>query len=50
MTFIDLAGVPRDQLPTKVAALPPDTIVFFQLIPEAAKQPELGTYELLAAT
>jgi hypothetical protein len=50
LTFIDLAGVPPDQLPTKVAAFPPYTIVLFQLIPEEAKQTELGTYELLAAT
>ncbi len=49
LTLIDLAGVPPEELLTRVDSLPPNTLVFFQLIPEEARQPEVGTYDLLAA-
>jgi PAS domain S-box-containing protein len=49
LTVIELVGLPLDQVPKRVAALPSDTVVFFQLIPEEATQPVVGTYDVLAA-
>ena len=46
---IDLIGPASGQLLDRVAALPPHTVVLFQLAPQASQQPELGTFEFLAA-
>jgi PAS domain S-box-containing protein len=46
---IDLVGLPPDQLLRQVGALPPHTIVLFQMIPEESAQPVMGTYQLLEA-
>jgi PAS domain S-box-containing protein len=48
LTAIDLAGLAPAQLLEGIAALPPDTVVLFQLIPEEASQPVIGTYDILA--
>jgi PAS domain S-box-containing protein len=44
---IDLAGLPPDELLNRVAALPPHTVVLFQLIPEESAQGAIGTYDIL---
>jgi PAS domain S-box-containing protein len=49
LKLIDLAGFPPAELLRQVAALPPHTIVLFQLVPVAASQPVIGTYDILAA-
>src|SRR6516225_4072819 len=46
---MDLIGSASAQLLERVAALPPHTVVLFQLAPQTSQQPELGTWELLAA-
>ena len=46
---IDLVGLPPDELLRQVGALPPHTIVLFQMIPEESAQPVMGTYQLLEA-
>jgi PAS domain S-box-containing protein len=46
---IDLVGLPTNQLLEKVSALPPQTIVFFQLIPKASVQPAIGAHDILAS-
>ena len=46
---MDLIGPASAQLLERVAALPPHTVVLFQLAPQTSQQPELGTWELLAA-
>ena len=38
---VDLIGVPTNELISKVAALPPQSIVFFQLVPEESRQPAM---------
>jgi PAS domain S-box-containing protein len=48
LQVIDMAGLPPDELLNKVAALPPHTIVLFQLLPEESAQAEIGTYEILS--
>jgi PAS domain S-box-containing protein len=48
LAAIDLAGLAPAQLLEGIAALPPDTVVLFQLIPEEASQPVVGTYDILA--
>jgi PAS domain S-box-containing protein len=48
LKVIDVAGLPPDQLLNKVAALPAQTIVLFQLLPEESAQAEIGTYEILS--
>jgi PAS domain S-box-containing protein len=49
LKLIDLAGLPTAELLRQVAALPPHTIVLFQLVPVAASQPVIGTFDILAA-
>jgi PAS domain S-box-containing protein len=44
---IDLVGVRFDQLPEKVAALPPNTVVLFQEAAQESIQPAFGPYEAL---
>ncbi len=46
---VDLAGLPADHLLKQIAALPPHTVVLFQMIPEESAQPVMGTYQLLEA-
>ena len=46
---IDLNGPAGSQMLERVAAFPPHTVVLFQPAPQASQQPELGTFELLAA-
>ena len=48
-SLTDLVRLPPDELLKEVAALPPHTIAFFQLIPQDSVQPAIGTYDLLAA-
>ena len=49
LNVIDLVGLPTDQLVKQVAALPPHTVVFFQLIPLDSSQPMIGPYDMLTA-
>jgi len=44
---IDLIGAPDPQLLKRVAALPPHTIVLFQVYPQFSNQPDFGTWDLL---
>ena len=46
---IDLVGPPSGQLLEKVAALPPHTVVLFQLEPQTSNQPTIGAWDVLAA-
>ena len=46
---IDVVGPVNDQLLERVAALPPHTVVLFQVFPQFANQPAFGTYDLLSA-
>ena len=48
LSVIDLLGLPPDQLLKKASALPPNTVVFFQAIPEEEAQPAMGTYEIVS--
>ena len=45
---IDLVGLPSSQLLEKIAALPPQTVVFFQLTPSESVQPAMGVHDILA--
>ncbi len=49
LNVIDLVGLPPDQLLLRVSALPPHTVVFFQLVPQESLQLAIGTYDILAA-
>src|SRR5271165_3161945 len=49
LNVIELVGLSIDQLLQKVSALPPHTVVFFQLIPQESSHPVIGTYDVLAA-
>jgi PAS domain S-box-containing protein len=49
LKVIDVRAPSPDQLLKGVSALPPHTIVLFQVIPEESAQPVLGTYDVLAA-
>jgi PAS domain S-box-containing protein len=44
---IDLVGIPTDQLPRRVAELPPETVVLFQEAPQESVHPAIGAYEAL---
>ena len=46
---IDLVGPPSPELLQKVAALPPHTVVLFQLFPQDADQLAFGAFDVLAA-
>jgi PAS domain S-box-containing protein len=48
LSVIDLLGLPPDQLLKKASALPPNTVVFFQAIPQEEAQPVIGTPELVS--
>src|ERR1039457_3889953 len=49
LNVIDLVGLPTDQLLGQVSALPPHTVVFFQLVPQESLQLAIGAYDALAA-
>jgi PAS domain S-box-containing protein len=49
MNEIDLVGVPPDQLLRETLALPPHTVVVFQLVPQESLQLAIGTYDILEA-
>ncbi len=44
---LELVGLSAAQLMERISALPPHTIVLFQLLPSASSQPAVGPYELL---
>jgi PAS domain S-box-containing protein len=44
---VDLVGLPTDQLLQRVMALPPQTIVLFQQIPQDSVQPAIGAYDVV---
>jgi PAS domain S-box-containing protein len=45
---IDLVGLPTSQLLEKVAGLPPQTVVLFQVSPQDSIQPTIGVFDTLA--
>ncbi len=47
---IDLVGPPGAEMLQRIAALPPHTVVLFQLFPQDSTQPAIGTWDVLAAT
>src|SRR5215831_5827770 len=47
---IDLVGVPNQQMFEKIDALPPHTVVIFQVYPQFSHDPDFGTWDLLAET
>ena len=47
---IDLVGVPNQQMFEKIDALPPHTVVIFQVFPQFSHDPDFGTWDLLAET
>jgi len=49
LSVTDLVGLPPDQLLRQVSALPPHTVIFFQLVPQESLQLAVGTYDVLAA-
>ncbi len=49
LNVIDLPGLAPDQLLKAVSALPPHTVVFFQIIPEDSAQPVNGPSEIVSA-
>ncbi len=44
---INLVGIPASQLLQRIATLPPQTIVLFEMLPSAASEPAMATYDLL---
>jgi signal transduction histidine kinase/ABC-type uncharacterized transport system substrate-binding protein len=44
---IDIVGPPSGQMLETVAALPPGTVVLFQLFPHDSEQPAIGAYDVL---
>ena len=46
---IDVIGPPSDQMLERIAALPPHTVVLFQLAPQSSNEPAVGAYDVLAA-
>jgi PAS domain S-box-containing protein len=47
---IDIIGLPRQEMLEKIAALPPHTVALFELAPSNSTEPEIGAYDVLAAT
>jgi PAS domain S-box-containing protein len=47
---IDIVGTPNYQLLERVAALPPRTVVMFQVYPQFSDEPDFGTWDLLTET
>jgi PAS domain S-box-containing protein len=46
--LIDLVGLPPDQLMTQVLQLPPRTLVFIQMLPQASVQPAIDVFDAMA--
>lgn len=46
---IDLVGPANGQMLERVAALPPHTVILFQLVPQESDQPAIGAFDVLAA-
>ena len=46
---IDLIGPPSRQMLERIDALPPHTVVLFQLAPRISAEPEIAAYDILAA-
>jgi PAS domain S-box-containing protein len=44
---IDLIGPPSGQMLERIAALPPQTVALFQLIPHDSEQPAIGAFDVL---
>ncbi len=49
LKVIDLVALSPDQLLERVAALPPQTIVLFQIAPAGSIQPAVGAHDVLAS-
>jgi PAS domain S-box-containing protein len=49
MNEFDLVGLPPDELLRQVSALPPHTVVIFELVPQASLQLAMGTEDILEA-
>ncbi len=47
---IDIVGTPNYELLQRVAALPPRTVVMFQVYPQFSDEPDFGTWDLLTET
>jgi PAS domain S-box-containing protein len=47
---IDLVDLPTDQILPSVNQLPPKTVVFFELRPQASVHPAIGVWDVLAQT
>jgi hypothetical protein len=46
---IDIVGPPSAQILEKIAALPPHTVILFQLAPGSSIEPAIGAYDILTA-
>jgi PAS domain S-box-containing protein len=46
---VDLVGLPPTQILERTDALPPNTVVLFQLAPQDSRQPAIGTWDILAS-
>lgn len=46
---IDILGPPSPQMLEKVAALPPHTVILFQLAPASSAEPAIGAFDILNA-
>jgi PAS domain S-box-containing protein len=49
LKLINLVGLPQQQLMKQIGELPPQTVIFFELVPLESSQPVLGTYDILRA-
>jgi PAS domain S-box-containing protein len=45
---VDLVALPASQLFERIAALPPQTVVLFQIVPRESPQPAIGIDEIIA--
>ncbi len=46
---IDLVGPPGAEMLERIGALPPHTVILFQLFPQDSSQPAIGTWDVLVA-
>jgi ABC-type uncharacterized transport system substrate-binding protein len=46
---IDILGLPSREMLERIAALPPHTVILFQLAPESSTEPAIGAYDILTA-
>lgn len=49
LTLIEIPPGSPDLLLGRVSSLPPHTVIFFHLLPQASAQPSVGPYDILAA-